>query len=122
MFRLEDHRIQDHLRETSLEKLEALRILLTSLRVIKSNKEESSSIVTMVVHNQGTITTGSVVCAIDRIKFLRVTIGILVLVASVSHMHLEFREDLVEIVSLVDNMAIKQPTVPSMFEPFYVWY
>ena len=70
----------------------------------------------MVVHIQGTIVTGSVVCAIDQIELLRVTVRILVLVVLVSHMHLEFREDLVEIVTLVDSMAIKQPTIPNVFE------
>ena len=50
MFRIEEHLIWDHLRETSLRELEVLRILLTSLKVIKSSREESSSMVTVVAH------------------------------------------------------------------------
>ena len=117
-FKLEDHLIQYHLGVTSLRKLGALRTLRISLRVIKSNREESSFMVTVVVHNQGTTATGGVVCAIDLIEFLRVTVRILVLVTLVGHMHLEFMEDLVEIVTLVDSMAIKQPIIPNVFELF----
>ena len=107
MFRLEDHRIQDHLRETSLRELGALRILIKSLRVINNSREEISSVVIMADHNQGTIATDNVVCTIDWIKLLKFTVRILVLVVLVSRMHLEFREDLVEVFILVDSMAIK---------------
>ena len=115
-FKLEDHLIQYHLGVTSFRELGALITLLISLGVLKNNREESSFMATVVVHSQGTITIGGIACAIDRIKLLWVIVKILVLVASVNHMHLEFREELVEIVTLVDSMAIKPTTVPNMFE------
>lgn len=60
-----------------------------------------------MVYSQGTITTSNVVTATDRIKLLMLIFRMLVLVFFIGLMHLESREDLVEIATLVDNVVIK---------------
>ena len=121
MFRLEGYFIQEHLGMTSLKELVVLKILLTSLRVSRRSWEESSSMVTVVVHSRGIIATGSVVCAIGWIEFLRTSVRMLVLVVFISRMHLEFMVTLVEIVTFVDNMVIERPIALSVYLSFDFW-